>query len=237
VTNRHELKKRAAAECLGTALLLAAIVGSGIMAERLSGANLGVALLANAVATGTMLAVLIMIFAPLSGAHLNPAVTLAMLMRGEIAVTDALAYCLAQGGGAVAGVWAAHLMFGEPAMQLATHVRFGYAQFLSEGIATFGLLLTILACMRRPTGTLAAAVGLYITAAYWYTGSTGFANPAVTAARALTDSFSGIAAAGVPAFVIAQLLGAAVAVGTASWLFDLQVDAAVDGRSSTHADS
>lgn len=212
------LSRRAAAEFLGTALLLAAVVGSGIMAERLTG-DIALALLANTVATGAILTVLILVFIELSGAHFNPAVTFAFVLRGELRPVHALAYVFAQLGGAIAGVMLAHAMFSESLLQLSANQRSGPALWLSEGVATFGLVFTILACLRWKARTIAAAVGLYITAAYWFTASTSFANPAVTVARSLTDTFSGIAAAGVPAFVAAQLLAAVLAVYLARWLF------------------
>lgn len=217
---RHaNLGQRALAEWLGTAFLLAAVVGSGIMAERLTD-DVALALLANAVATGAMLVVLILVFIGVSGAHFNPAVTLAFLLRRELRPAHALAYVIAQCAGAVCGVLAAHLMFAEPAWQLSTTLRSGGAQWFSEAVATFGLVMTILGCLRWQERTIAASVGLYITAAYWFTASTSFANPAVTLARALTDTFSGIAPGGVTAFVAAQLAAAALATVAAARLFN-----------------
>jgi glycerol uptake facilitator-like aquaporin len=205
--------RRLVAEALGTALLLTVVIGSGIMGERLSGGNIAIALLGNTIATGAGLAVLIGIFGPISGAHFNPAVTLAFTLRRELPWKIAGAYLLVQLVGAVGGVWLAHGMFGEPVLQVSTRLRDGPAQALSEFVATFGLLATILGTIRfRPEAT-PYAVGLYITSAYWFTASTSFANPAVTVARSLSDTFAGIAPSSVPPFVAAQLLGAAVAVG------------------------
>jgi glycerol uptake facilitator-like aquaporin len=213
------LARRVFSEALGTAFLLAAVVGSGIMAQRLAGGNVALALLCNTLATGAMLAVLILIFASTSGAHFNPAVSLAFALRGEIAWTIAGVYVAAQVIGAIAGVWLAHLMFELPVWQVSTIVRTGPGQWLAEFIAAFGLLLTIFGCVGAAPGAVAYAVGLYITAAYWFTASTSFANPAVTIARSLSDTFSGIAPAGVLAFIAAQLLGSIAAVVLAWWLW------------------
>jgi glycerol uptake facilitator-like aquaporin len=213
------LARRVFSEALGTAFLLAAVVGSGIMAQRLAGGNVALALLCNTLATGAMLAVLILIFASISGAHFNPAVSLAFALRGEIAWTMAGVYVAAQLIGAIVGVWVAHLMFDLPLWQVATTVRTGPGQWLAEFIAAFGLLLTILGCVGAASGAVAYAVGLYITAAYWFTASTSFANPAVTIARSLSDTFAGIAPAGVLAFIAAQMLGSVAAVVLARWLW------------------
>jgi glycerol uptake facilitator-like aquaporin len=213
------LTRRVFSEALGTAFLLAAVVGSGIMAQRLAGGNVALALLCNTLATGAMLAVLILIFASTSGAHFNPAVSLAFALRGELAWTIAGAYVAAQVIGAIVGVWVAHLMFELPAWQVATTIRTGPGQWLAEFIAAFGLLLTVLGCVGAAPGAVAYAVGLYITAAYWFTASTSFANPAVTIARSLSDTFAGIAPAGVLAFIAAQVLGAIAAVMMARWLW------------------
>lgn len=218
------LLRRLGAELLGTAFLLATVVGSGIMADRLSGGSVGLALLANAVATGAMLFVLIVMFGTVSGAHFNPAVTLAMRLRAEMTTSTALAYVGAQIVGGIAGVWIAHMMFAEPVLMLGETARSGAGQWLAEAVATFGLVLTILAVRHRSLETVAAAVGLYITAAYWFTASTSFANPAVTMARGLSASFSGIAPGDVPAFIGAQLLGAALAVLAFHLLFAKGVD-------------
>ena len=212
------LGRRLAAEGVGTALLLATVVGSGIMGERLSGGNVAVALLANSLATGAALVALILAFGAISGAHLNPAVTLADASQGGLSWQEAPAYLAAQVVGAVAGVALADLMFGEPLFALSRHARGGPAQLLSEFVATFGLLSIVWGCsLRRPTA-VAFAVGAYITAAYWFTASTSFANPAVTLARALTDTFAGIRPADVLGFIGAQLLGAATATGLFRWL-------------------
>ena len=213
-----DLKRRLAAEALGTALLLAVVVGSGIMGERLSGGNDALALLGNTLATGAALVVLIGVFGPVSGAHFNPAVTLVFLWRREIEPRAAAAYCAVQVAGAVAGVWLAHLMFDARVFQFSQKLRDGPAQALSEAVATFGLVATILGGVRFRPDSVPVLVGLYITAAYWFTASTSFANPAVTLARSLSDSFAGIAPASVPAFVIAQLAGAAVAAAFMGWL-------------------
>ncbi len=213
------LAQRTVSEALGTAFLLAAVVGSGIMAQRLAGGNVALALLCNALATGAMLTVLILILGPISGAHLNPAVSLAFALRGELAWPDAGVYVVVQLAGAVVGVWAAHLMFELPVWQTSSTVRAGFGQWLAEAIAAFGLLLTIFGCLARAPGAVAYAVGLYITAAYWFTASTSFANPAVTFARSLSDTFAGIAPSGVVAFIGAQVVGAFVAVLLARWLW------------------
>ena len=222
-----ELRRRLAAEALGTGFLLATVVGSGIMAERLADGNVALALLGNTIPTGAILVVLILIFGPLSGAHFNPAVTLAFVLRREIAPVDALAYVLAQIGGGIAGVWAAHLMFELPVLQAALQDRTGPAQWFAEFVATFGLLAAILGAVRWRPQAVCYAVGLYITAAYWFTASTSFANPAVTISRGLTDTFSGIAPAHVPAFVAAQLIGAVAAVAVFGWLMPVP-DAAAE---------
>src|SRR5262245_2091383 len=213
------LTRRVFSEALGTAFLLAAVVGSGIMAERLAGGNVALALLCNTLATGAMLAVLILIFASISGAHFNPAVSLAFALRGELAWPIAAVYAAAQVIGAIVGVWLAHLMFELPVWQIATTMRTGPGQWLAEFIAAFGLLLTILGCVGAAPGAVAYAVGLYITAAYWFTASTSFANPAVTIARSLSDTFAGIAPAGVLTFIAAQVLGSVAAVMMARWLW------------------
>jgi glycerol uptake facilitator-like aquaporin len=203
--------RRLFAEGLGTLLLVATVVGSGIMAERLSGANLGLALLGNTVATGAILFVLITILGPVSGAHLNPAVSVVFAVRKELSWAELAAYCSAQIGGGVAGTLLAHAMFEHPLLEVSRRARDGGAQALSEGVATFALVLTILGARRvRPTA-IPAAVALVIVAGYWFTASTSFANPAVTIARALSDTFSGIAPASVAWFILAQLAGGLVA--------------------------
>jgi glycerol uptake facilitator-like aquaporin len=213
------LTRRAVAEFLGTALLLATVIGSGIMGAKLAGGNVALALLGNTLPTGAILVVLILIFGPVSGAHFNPAVTLAFVSRGELALPTALVYLAVQIAGAIAGAWLAHLMFELPVMQLSTTARTGPGQWIAEAVATFGLLLTIFGCLAGARAAIPYAVGLYITAAYWFTASTSFANPAVTIARALSDTFAGIAPAGVPAFIAAQLVGAAIATALAAWLW------------------
>lgn len=210
--------RRLAAEALGTAFLLAIVVGSGIMGARLAGGNLALALLANTLATGAGLVVLITIFGPVSGAHFNPAVSLVFALRRELPGRLAAAYVAAQVIGGVLGVLAAHAMFAEPILQVSTRLRDGPGQAFSEAVATFGLIATILGTLRfRPTAT-PAAVGLYITAAYWFTASTSFANPAVTLARSLSDTFAGIAPSSAPAFIAAQVAGALAATGVFGWL-------------------
>jgi glycerol uptake facilitator-like aquaporin len=213
------LARRALAEMLGTAFLLAAVIGSGIMAERLAGGNAALALLGNTLPTGAMLTVLILIFAPVSGAHFNPAISLAFALRGELPWRLLPPYVASQIAGAILGVLIAHLMFELPLLQIATTVRTGPGQWLAEAIAAFGLALTIFGCLAAAPAALAYAVGLYITAAYWFTASTSFANPAVTIARSLSDTFAGIAPSGVIAFIVAQLAGmlAAVAVARLLW--------------------
>ena len=211
--------QRAVSETLGTAFLLATVIGSGIMAQRLSGGNDALALLCNTLPTGAILTVLILILGPVSGAHFNPAVSLAFGFRGAISWPTVGLYLFAQLCGAVIGVWAAHLMFELPVWQLSTHIRTGSGQWLAEAVATFGLLLTIFGCVAKSPAAVAYAVGLYITAAYWFTASTSFANPAVTLARSLSDTFAGIAPAGVAAFVGAQMAGMLAAVLIGRWLW------------------
>lgn len=211
--------QKLAAEALGTALLIAIVVGSGIMGETLAGGNVAIALLGNTVATGSGLAVLILIFGPVSGAHFNPAVTLAFLLRGDIAWKLAGLYIIIQITSGLAGVFLTHAMFDLEIIQQSIKVRSGPGQTIAEAVATFGLVLTILGCVKFRPDAVAYAVGLYITAGYWFTSSTSFANPAVTIARTFTDTFAGIRTTDAPAFLIAQLLAAALAAGVASWLF------------------
>jgi glycerol uptake facilitator-like aquaporin len=213
------LAQRLGAEALGTAFLLATVVGSGIMAQRLAGGNGALALLGNTLPTGAILVVLILIFGPISGAHFNPAVSVVFALRRELAWPEAVAYIATQVISGLIGVWAAHLMFELPVWQVSGTVRSGFSQWFAEFVATFGLLLTILGCVARAKGAVAAAVGLYITAAYWFTASTSFANPAVTLARSLSDTFAGIAPAGVLPFIVAQFSGAIAALGLARWLW------------------
>jgi glycerol uptake facilitator-like aquaporin len=217
------LARRVAAEALGTALLLAAVVGSGIMAERLTG-DIALALLCNTIATGATLFVIILIFAPISGAHFNPAVTGIALLRGTIRPRMAAAYLIAQVAGAVAGVLLAHAMFGETLFALGVKARSGFGQGLSEGVATFGLILTIAGTEGRARETIAGSVALYIGSAYWFTASTSFANPAVTLARALTPSFAGIRPVDTPAFMAAQCLGTGLAWVVARYLFSVRAE-------------
>ena len=213
------MARRVVAEALGTAFLLAAVVGSGIMGERLAGGNVAIALLANTMATGAMLVVaLILTFGPISGAHFNPAVTLADASQGGLAWREVPVYIAAQISAALAGVAAAHLMFGEPVFFASRHVRAGSAQLFSEFVATFGLLSVIWGCARLRSSAVPFAVGAYITGAYWFTSSTSFANPAVTLARAASDTFAGIRPVDVPGFIVAQLAGAMAATLLFRWL-------------------
>jgi glycerol uptake facilitator-like aquaporin len=212
------LPQRAFCEWLGTAFLLAAVVGSGIMAQKLTGDS-ALALLCNTLPTGAILVVLILIFGPLSGAHFNPAVSIGLALRSELPWSEAGIYIVVQVLGGLVGVWASHLMFGLPVWQLSTTARTGSGQWLAEAIATFGLLLTVLGCVSRRPDSVPFAVGLYITAAYWFTASTSFANPAVTIARSLSDTFAGIAPAGVAAFILFQLAGMLSAVILSRWLW------------------
>lgn len=212
VAPRPTIAYPALCEAVGTAMLLIAVVGSGIMAERLSGGNAAIALLANAIATGAALFPLLLVFGPQSGAHLNPVVSVAAAWRGEAPWLLVGAYLPAQVGGAVAGVWLAHLMVELPLLQTSQHVRTGTGQWIAETVATFGLLLTIWGARRHGIPATAGAVAAYITGAYWFTASTSFANPAVTVARALSDTFAGIAPASVPDFILAQVAGLAIAL-------------------------
>jgi len=219
------MKRAIAAEALGSGLLFATVIGSGVMAERLAGGNIALALLGNTLATGAILFVLITMFGPLSGAHFNPAVTLVMRLRGEIGSAAALGYGGAQVTGGIVGVWFAHAMFDLPLWQVSRHVRSGPGQWLGEGVATFGLILTILGTLKSRPAWVPVSVALYITAAYWFTSSTSFANPAITVARALSDTFAGIAPASVPGFIAAQLVGAVLALGLAKFVFGKQATA------------
>ena len=213
------LGRRLAAEGVGSFFLFACVIGSGIMAERLAGGNVAVALLANAIATGAILCVLIAMVGPISGAHMNPAVSLVAASRRELSSADAAAYIGVQIAFGILGAWAAHLMFDLPILQWSTKARTGLGQFAGEAIATFGLILTILGTVKHRREWVPASVALYITAAYWFTSSTSFANPAITLARSLTDTFAGIASRDVPLFIAAQLTGAALAALTSKWLF------------------
>ena len=218
----YSTSRKLLAETLGTALLLSIVIGSGIMGQILAGGNTAVALLGNTLATGAGLIVLITIFGPISGAHFNPVVTAAFAARRDISPTLALAYVLAQVAGAVLGVFAAHAMFGQAILQVSTRLRDGPALAFSEAVATFGLMATIFGCLRFKPDFVPVAVGLYITSAYWFTASTSFANPAVTLARSLSDSFAGIAPASVPAFIAAQCAGAIAGVLVFGWLLHAQ---------------
>lgn len=213
-----DLRRRLVAECLGTAALLAVVVGSGIMGDRLDGGNVALALLGNTLPTGAILVVLILVFGPLSGAHFNPAVTLAFAIRREIPPGEAMLYVVAQIIGGLLGALVAHAMFELPLVQISATARTGAAQWFSEWVATFGLVATILGTLRFRPEAVAYAVGLYITAGYWFTASTSFANPAVTIARSFTDTFSGIVPAHAPGFVVAQLVGAVSATFLLGWL-------------------
>jgi glycerol uptake facilitator-like aquaporin len=215
---KSNLRARIVAEFLGTAFLVAAVVGSGIMAERLASGNAALALLANTIATGSALVALILTFGPISGAHLNPVVSVADAMEGGLAWPETLPYVAAQVFGGVCGTIAAHAMFGLPLVALSRHVRSGPAQILSEFIASFGLLCVIWGCSRSRSNVVPFAVGSYITAAYWFTSSTSFANPAVTIARCLSDTFAGIRPADVPLFVVAQFAGGIAATFLFRWL-------------------
>lgn len=216
--NGYSLPQKLLAEALGTGFLLAAIVGSGMMAERLAGDSSALALLGNTLPTGAMLVVLITMLGPVSGAHLNPAVSLVFYLRRELSGRAALAYVIVQAAGAVAGVMVAHAMFEAPVLQVSTTARSGLAQAFSEGVATFGLVLTILLTLRARPAAVPVSVGLYITAAFWFTASTSFANPAVTIARAITDTFTGIRPDDVAAFLAAQAVGALCALAIAGVL-------------------
>lgn len=214
-----DMARRAVAEFIGTAFLLAAIVGSGVMAFKLADGNGALALLCNTLATGAILTVLILTFGPLSGAHLNPAVSIAFGLRRELPWRVAGIYIASQIVGGIVGVWSAHAMFELPIWQFSTTTRTGAGQWFAEAVATFGLVLTILGCVRCAPTAVPYAVGLYITSAYWFTASTSFANPAVTVARSLSDTFAGIAPGGVAAFLAAQILGMIAAVIVARWLW------------------
>ncbi len=213
-------QQKLGAEFLGTAFLLATVVGSGIMAERLADGNTALALLCNTIPTGAILYVLITMLGPISGAHFNPAVTFAFYLKGNVQSKEAGGFVIAQVVGGILGVWAAHLMFDETLLQLSQKARTGNSQWFAEWVATFGLVTTILLTLRANAAAVPAAVGLYITAAYWFTASTSFANPAVTIARGLSDTFAGIDPTHVPMFIIAQLVGAACALVVCNFLSD-----------------
>lgn len=213
-----DLPRRLAAEALGTMFLLAAVVGSGIMADGLANGNDAVALLANTFATSAILIILIMMFLPVSGAHFNPVVSLVMMIRGDLTFKEFVAYVVVQIGGAVLGVLLAHVMFELPLVTASLNDRSGSAKFISEIVATFGLLGVILSCVHHRKDSIPYAVGAYIGAAYWFTASTSFANPAVTIARCLSDTFAGIQPMNVPGFIVAQIIGALLAAGVFGWI-------------------
>lgn len=221
--SKPNLSRRLFAEGLGTTLLLATVVGSGIMGANLSGGNVAIALLGNTIPTGAMLVVLITILGPVSGAHFNPVVSIAFAFRRELTLLDTIAYIAVQFIGALLGVYAAHFMFDLDIIQSSTHIRTGSGQWFSEVIATFGLLLTIFGCLANNQASVPFSVGLYITAAYWFSSSTSFANPAVTFARSMTDTFSGIAPADVFGFMVAQIIGMAIAIVVSNWVFHRQI--------------
>lgn len=218
--NNATARQRLGAEFLGTAFLLATVVGSGIMAERLADGNVALALLCNTIPTGAILYVLITMLGPISGAHFNPAVTLAFYLKGNVQSREAAGFVIMQVVGGIIGVWAAHLMFDETLFQLSQKARSGGSQWFAEWVATFGLVTTILLTLRANAAAVPAAVGLYITAAYWFTASTSFANPAVTIARGVSDTFAGIDPSHVPMFIVAQLVGAVCALVVCNFLSD-----------------
>lgn len=224
-----DLSRRVVAEALGTALLVATVVGSGVMAETLT-KDVALALLGNTIATGAMLVVLITIFGPISGAHFNPAVSLVFSIKGDLPPGEAGVYMIAQIVGGIAGTIAAHLMFAMPIIMVSTHVRTGIAQWLAEWVATFGLVVTILAGSRFAHAAVPWLVGLYITAAYWFTASTSFANPAVAVARSLTNTFSGIRPIDLPGFIVAQIAGALCALALVHWLLREPSRAVTNGK-------
>jgi glycerol uptake facilitator-like aquaporin len=219
LSDRPPLGRRLAAEAIGSFFLFACVIGSGIMAEHLSGGNDAIALLGNTIATGAILFVLITMLGPISGAHMNPAVSLVAASRGELEWRDAAAYIAAQLAFGILGAWAAHLMFDLSTLQLSVKARTGLGQWAGEAVATFGLILTLLGTVHFRPDRVPASVALYITAAYWFTSSTSFANPAITVARSLSNTFAGIAPHDVPLFVVAQLIGAAAAALMSRWLF------------------
>ena len=218
------LGRRLASEALGCFFLFAGVIGSGVMGEQLAGGNVALALLANSMATGAILYVLIAMLGPVSGAHFNPAVSLAFVLRGEMRVRHGLAYMVVQIAAGVLGVWVVHLMFGLDVFQLSTKVRGEAGQWIGELVATFGLVFAILGLLHNRPASIPAGVALYIVAAYWFTSSTSFANPAITVVRSLTNSFTGIAPGDVPMFVLAQFAGAGLAIALARWLFDIDGD-------------
>jgi glycerol uptake facilitator-like aquaporin len=218
---KFSLKQRLFAEALGTALLVATVIGSGIMGERLAAGNVAIALLGNTIATGAILVVLILVFGPISGAHFNPVVSLSFAVQRQLKWTEGLFYSAVQIMGGMAGAVLAHVMFEMPLIQTSTHLRTGIGIWTGEFVASFGLLMTIIGCLRNRPEAVPYAVGLFITAGYWFTSSTSFANPAVTIARSLTDTFSGISPNDVPAFIVAQIFGSLAATAACYWLWDL----------------
>jgi len=218
--HKYTPNQKRIAELIGTAFLLATVVGSGIMAEQLAGGNVAIALLGNTIPTGAILVVLITLFGPVSGAHFNPAVTFIFVLRNEITLSEGILYVIAQIIGGIIGVWAAHLMFDLDLLQLSQKSRTGSAQWFAEVVATFGLIVTILGTLRSKPDAVPMAVGLYITAAYWFTASTSFANPAVTIARSLSDTFAGISPEHMLGFIIAQIVGALIASFYCKWQFN-----------------
>jgi glycerol uptake facilitator-like aquaporin len=225
-----DASRRLAAEALGTGLLVATVVGSGIMAAKLAGGNVAIALLGNTIPTGAILFVLITVFGPISGAHFNPVVSMVMALRGDLARSDLVGYVIAQILGGCIGTFVAHAMFDLPVFQLSATARTGGAQWLAEAVASFGLVLTILGAVRFKPEAVPAAVGLYITAAYWFTASTSFANPAVTIARGLSDTFAGISPAHVPAFIVVQVIGGLLALAVFSWMVESRVQSMEPGE-------
>lgn len=217
--NKVFMSRQLFSEWLGTFFLVAVVIGSGIMAEHLSDGNLALALLGNTLATGAILAVIILIFSPISGAHFNPAVTLVFLIRRDIELKIAFYYIIVQVLGGLSGALVAHIMFELPLIEASTHIRSGVSQWVAEFIATFGLIMTILGCLKKRPEAIPYAVGLFISAGYWFTSSTSFANPAVTIARTITNTFSGIAPVDAPVFILVQLFSASVAVYVFGWLF------------------
>jgi glycerol uptake facilitator-like aquaporin len=230
--SQYSNNQRIGAEFIGSAFLLTTVIGSGVMGAQLAGGNVALALLGNTLATGAILVVLITMFGPISGAHFNPAVTGVFWLRGEIAPALALSYVFVQVAGGIAGVFAAHLMFDLPVLQLSQKIRSGSSQWFAEWVATFGLVLTILATLKAKPAAVPVSVGLYITSAYWFTASTSFANPAVTLARAFSDTFAGIRPEDVAPFVVAQLVGAVSAVAVSRWLLTAQSDTADNAASA-----
>ncbi len=221
--------RKLGAEALGTCILVATVIGSGIMAEKLAGGNVAIALLGNTIPTGAILVVLISILGPISGAHFNPVVSMAMAITGRMKWSGVASYTLCQIAGAIAGVWIAHAMFDLPIIETSTKLRWGQGQWIAEAVASFGLLLSIFGAIRNAPNALPMIVGLYITAAYWFTASTSFANPAVTIARSMSDSFSGISPISILPFIVSQIIGAVLATVVSQWLFNSNDDQSSHG--------